>query len=141
NATQTVVTSTGTPSLAGTSVTFTATASVPGGGPTPSGSVQFKDGSTDLGTSQTLSSGQAQVDTSSLTPGQHSITADYSSDSANFNGSASTAFTQTVVEAPSITSDDHTTFTAGSLGSFPVTTTGYPAPSLSETGTLPDGVT
>src|SRR5205807_1215599 len=43
--------------------------------------------------------------------------------------------------APSITSDDHTTFTAGSLGSFTVTTTGYPAPSLSETGTLPDGVT
>ena len=42
---------------------------------------------------------------------------------------------------PAITSADHTTFTVGTPGSFTVTATGHPAPSLSETGTLPAGVT
>ena len=50
-------------------------------------------------------------------------------------------FTLTVDQAPAITSANNTTFTAGSAGSFTVTTTGYPAPSLSETGTLPAGLT
>ena len=35
----------------------------------------------------------------------------------------------------------HTTFTAGSAGSFTVTTSGSPTPSISETGALPSGVT
>ena len=43
--------------------------------------------------------------------------------------------------APSVTSADHTTFTAGSAGSFTVTTSGSPTPSISETGALPSGVT
>jgi hypothetical protein len=44
-------------------------------------------------------------------------------------------------EAPTITSADATTFAVGSSGSFTVTATGTPAPSLSMTGTLPSGVT
>ncbi len=43
--------------------------------------------------------------------------------------------------APAITSASSTTFTAGTAGSFTVTTTGTPTPSLSETGTLPSGIT
>ena len=43
--------------------------------------------------------------------------------------------------APAITSANQTTFTVGAAGSFTVDTTGVPAPSLTETGTLPSGVT
>jgi hypothetical protein len=43
--------------------------------------------------------------------------------------------------APSITSANSTTFTVGTAGSFTVTTTGAPTPSLTETGALPGGVT
>lgn len=54
---------------------------------------------------------------------------------------ATQSFTLTVTEAPSITSADHATFTAGSAGTFTVTTTGHPGASLSESGALPSGVT
>ncbi len=53
---------------------------------------------------------------------------------------ASQSFTLTVDAAPTITSADNTTFTAGSAGTFTVTTAGAPAPALSETGALPTGV-
>jgi hypothetical protein len=43
--------------------------------------------------------------------------------------------------APAITSANNTTFTVGSAGTFMVTTTGVPAPSLSAAGNLPGGVT
>ncbi len=42
---------------------------------------------------------------------------------------------------PAITSDVYTTFNVGTAGDFPVTTTGFPTPTLSESGTLPSGVT
>ena len=42
---------------------------------------------------------------------------------------------------PVITSANSTTFTVGTAGSFTVTTTGFPTPTLTETGTLPSGVT
>src|SRR6185437_2417550 len=54
------------------------------------------------------------------------------------------SFTLTVNPAnqpPSITSASSTTFTAGTAANFTVTTTGMPSPALSETGTLPSGVT
>jgi hypothetical protein len=50
-------------------------------------------------------------------------------------------FTLTVNQAPAITSADDTTFIVGSAGSFTITSTGYPSATLSETGTLPSGVT
>jgi hypothetical protein len=50
-------------------------------------------------------------------------------------------FTLTVDQSPSFTSANNTTFTEGSAGAFSVTTTGLPAPSLTESGTLPAGVT
>jgi hypothetical protein len=59
-------------------------------------------------------------------------------------GSISTsAATLTVNNAtpPTITSGNSATFTAGQFGSFPATATGFPTPSLTESGPLPSGVT
>jgi hypothetical protein len=54
---------------------------------------------------------------------------------------ASQSFTLTIDEAGSITSADHVTFQVATSNTFSVTTVGYPAPSLSESGALPTGVT
>ena len=62
------------------------------------------------------------------------------------NGVGSNAtqnFTLTVqpyTAAPYISSDNGATFTVGAAGSFAVTATGGPTPTLSESGTLPSGV-
>jgi sugar lactone lactonase YvrE len=47
---------------------------------------------------------------------------------------------QMVEQAPAITSADVTTFSTGAVGSFAITATGFPTPTLSEVGALPDGV-
>src|SRR5260370_1297759 len=47
-------------------------------------------------------------------------------------------FTLTVNQAPAITSVNATTFQVGVAGTFTVTTTGFPTPSIAESGTLPD---
>ena len=54
---------------------------------------------------------------------------------------ATQSFTLTVDAAPAITSAATTTFNVGSAGTFTVTSTGNPTASLSESGTLPAGVT
>jgi uncharacterized protein YegP (UPF0339 family) len=59
----------------------------------------------------------------------------------NTFGTATETYTLKVDEAPAITSVNNTTATIGSALSFQVTSTGYPAPSYSYTGTLPSGVT
>jgi hypothetical protein len=76
------------------SVTFTATVSSAVAGVTPTGNVTFFDGATSLGTVN-LVNGGATVSTSTLTVGDHRITAIYNSDT-NFSGSGSTPLTQTV---------------------------------------------
>src|SRR5258708_24151735 len=141
----TAVTSRVNPSLSGQSVTFTATVSVtaPGSG-TPTVTVQFKDGASNLGTAQNVSTTNgvttATFSTSALAVGSHSITAVYSGDS-NFGTSTSSALTQTVDALPVITSANATTFGEGMTGTFTVTSTGFPTPALSESGSLPSGVT
>jgi hypothetical protein len=42
---------------------------------------------------------------------------------------------------PSITSSDAASFTDGNAGSFTVTASGFPVPALTESGTLPSGIT
>jgi len=54
---------------------------------------------------------------------------------------ATQSFTLGVDQAPAITSGDHTTFRVADAGSFQVSATGYPAPTFTETGPLPKGVT
>jgi len=50
------------------------------------------------------------------------------------------SFTLTVNAVPTITSANKVTFSVGNAGNFTVRTTGSPAPALTETGTLPNGV-
>jgi hypothetical protein len=93
--TSTAVTSSTNPTVFGQSTTFTATvsASSPGSG-TPTGTVEFDDSGVSIG-SGTLSGGSATFSTSSLSVGNHTITASYSGD-FNFSASTSAAITQTV---------------------------------------------
>jgi hypothetical protein len=53
---------------------------------------------------------------------------------------ATQTFTLSVGEAPVIVQVSNPTFTVGQNGSITVTTTGFPAPALSESGPLPGGV-
>jgi|SRR5690242_9365717 len=60
---------------------------------------------------------------------------------ANGSGSpVSQSFTLTIDQASTITSPNNTAFTVGTPGSFAVITTGFPTPTLTETGALPNGV-
>jgi alpha-tubulin suppressor-like RCC1 family protein len=60
---------------------------------------------------------------------------------ASTSGTATRSFILKIDEAPAITSANSTTVTIGYIFSFPVITTGYPAPKVTESGTLPKGVT
>jgi YVTN family beta-propeller protein len=93
--TTTAVASSVNPSVAGQPVTFTATVSTvaPGAG-TPTGMVTFFDGGNSIGTG-TLGGSMATFQTSALTAGPHSITAQYSGDS-NFVSSTSAGLSQMV---------------------------------------------
>ena len=51
------------------------------------------------------------------------------------------AFTLTVNQAPAITSANNTTFTRNVAGSFSITATGVPVPTVTVTGALPAGIT
>jgi YDG domain-containing protein/Big-like domain-containing protein/MBG domain-containing protein len=117
----------------GASVTFTATV---GGGPSPTGTVQFKDGAANLGALQTLSGGTASVTTSALTSGAHTITAVYSGD-ANFGGSTSPNFGHTVNPASTTTvlSSSVNPSTFGQSISLSATVTG-PSGSGTPTGSI-----
>jgi uncharacterized repeat protein (TIGR01451 family) len=86
-ATSTAVSSSANPSNSGQNVTFTATVTSTAG--TPTGTVQFKDGGTNLGAPQVLSGGVATFSTTGLSAGVHTITAEYSGD-VNFLASTGT---------------------------------------------------
>jgi Big-like domain-containing protein/NHL repeat-containing protein len=106
-ATTTAVTSSKNPALTTDSVTFTATVTQASGTTKPSGTVQFKDGTTNIGTPVTLANGTATSTGQTLTAGTHQITAVYTPADATFTGSTSPALTQTInaptTNAPVIT--------------------------------------
>ena len=86
----------------------------------------------DSGTQVTATSppGTGTVDITVTTPAGTSATA------------AADQYTYTTATAaPAITSANTATFTAGTAGTFTVTTTGFPTASIKETGALPAGVT
>lgn len=139
--------SSGSPSISGTSVTFTSdlTTKVRGLTAAPTGTVSFYDGTTKLG-SGTIASEQAIFATSSLAVGTHSITAHYDGD-ANFVPSISAAVNQ-VVPLPTYTvsaSPTTQTVKAGTSASYTITLTpseGYNGTvTISCPATLPTGVT
>ena len=136
--TTTAVTSSVNPSQFNQGVTFTATVSSASG--TPTGTVTFFNGSTQLGVS-TLSAGKATFVSSALAFGGDKITASFGG-SVTFAASTSSVLTQTVVKANTITtliaSPDPSgilhpvTFTATVTGEFG----GNPAGTVSfQTGT------
>jgi hypothetical protein len=89
-ASTTTLSSSANPSASGQNVTFTATVSPSAA----TGTVQFFDGATSLGTVP-LSGGKATLSTSALLVGPHSITANYNGDT-NYAGSTSSVLPQTV---------------------------------------------
>ena len=99
-ASTTTVTSSLNPSTFGQSVTFTATVSSTSG--TPTGTVTFFDGATNIGTG-TLSGNTATFATSTLTTGSHSITATYNGNASYAASTSTPALTQVVNAAPPAT--------------------------------------
>ena len=65
----------------------------------------------------------------------------YKRQAKNSAGTITQNFTLTVDQAPAITSGASTTFTVGTAGSFNVTASGFPKPGITESGSLPSGVT
>ena len=82
--------------VSGTSDTFTATITTPG--PSPTGTITFKDGTTNIATVN-VTGGVGTFGTSTLSVGTHTITAVYSGDSPNA-GSTSTSVSVVVSTPP-----------------------------------------
>jgi Bacterial Ig-like domain (group 3) len=94
--TQTLLSSSVNPSVAGQSVTFTAIVSAAAS--TPNGTVQFMVNGVAVGTTVSLNaSGQATYSTTALADGSSSVTADYEGSSA-FTSSTSAAVAQSVLD-------------------------------------------
>lgn len=136
--TTTTLTSSSSTSVHGQSVTFTAVvAAVPPGGGTPAGTVDFMDGTTQVGTGALDSTGTATFSTSSLSVGTHSITAVYPGDT-NYITSTSSALSHVVNQATTTT-----TLTSGTNPSVygqSVTFTAVVAPVSPGAGTPPGTV-
>jgi len=145
DATRTAVSSSINPSVYGQSVTFTATvtASAPGSG-TPTGTVTFYDGSTQLGTGTLNSSSSATLAIATLGAGTHTITATYGGDT-NFLTSTSATFTQTVNQDATQTAltSSHNPSVYGQSVTFTATVTASSPGSGTPTGSVEfyDGTT
>jgi hypothetical protein len=105
------------PAIVGQMVALTAmvSAKAPGAG-MPTGRVQFKDGSTVIGTADLDSSGMATMQTTKLTAGTHAITASYGGD-GNFMTSTA-ALSETVASGYSLivtNAADPATLVSGTL--------------------------
>lgn len=140
--TETVLSQSAASSTFGDSVTFTADASVVGGGET-AGTIQFKDGATDLGTAQTVNaSGIASFTTSSLALNSHSITAVFTpTNTAGFNASTSNAVTHTVNAIATTTTLTSNSGVSGTQQYSPAVFTATVSPAVAGTVTFKEGAT
>ncbi len=122
----------GTTFLAGSPGTFSITTS---GNPTPAISFTgtLPTGVTLTGNGTATLSGTPAAGTGGIYP--IAITA-----SNGGSGNATQNFVLTVNQAPAITSVNNAPFTAGSFGTFTVTTTGFPFSAITQTGALPSGI-
>jgi hypothetical protein len=104
SASATVVASSQTSSTFGQALTFTAAVSPSGSGNgIPSGSINFTDGVTLLGTATLDNTGKSTFTTSTLSVGTHNVAAVYAGDS-NFSSSSSTPLQQIVSKGNTSTS-------------------------------------
>ena len=129
----------------GSAVTYTAiVAPVAPGTGTPTGTVTFSNGAGPIAGCEAESLSLGSPDTASCSTshgnvgGSEEITASYSGD-GNY-ATSSGSIKETVDAAAAFTSANATTFTKGEPGSFTVTATGTPSPTITESGTLPEGV-
>lgn len=116
DSTTTLTSSPPSPTVFGQTVTFTAT--VTGGGATPTGQVTFKDGAATIGT-ETLVGGVATLSKSDLSVGTHTITAVYGGDS-NYAGSSDST-SHTVDKANTTTTIDSVNPVSPTVVGQPVT--------------------
>ncbi|MFO0847346.1 MAG: Ig-like domain repeat protein [Gemmataceae bacterium] len=126
--TQTALVSNRNPSVYGDAVTFTATVSASAG--TPTGTVTFYDGATQIGSPVTLDATlQASITTSTLAAFDHTVTAKYNG-AAGFAASTSPAVTQVVGKAVPVTTltANPTAVTAGGAVTLTATVTGPGGP-------------
>jgi MYXO-CTERM domain-containing protein len=126
-ATSTLLASGSNPAIVGDSVTFTAKVATTGAGAgTPTGTVNFREGATLLGPG-TLIAGIATFATSTLTVGNHTITADYVT-STSFAASTSNDIAQVInkdgVTAKIVSSLNPSTFGADVTFTATITSTG-----------------
>jgi hypothetical protein len=122
--TTTTLASSANPAGLAASISFTAiVAGVGSSTPAPTGTVNFLDGATVLGSGTLNASGTTSFATSGLAQGSHSITAQYSGDS-NYQMSTSSALSQVVSAAPSFSlslSPATLTLAAGQSGTSTLT--------------------
>ncbi|MFC4588166.1 Ig-like domain-containing protein [Sphaerisporangium corydalis] len=104
-ATTTTLTSSQNPSKKGQSVSFTATVTATGSAIVPTGTVIWRDGSVNVGTSQLEGVAQSTFSMSSMTEGTHNLTAFYQGN-VTFDPSTSQVLIQKVDEAKKEVSDD-----------------------------------
>lgn len=101
NTTTTLAASKPSPQVEGTPIDFTATVTQAKGTDKPTGTVQFKDGATNLGTPVVVdAAGKATLTSSNLAVGSHSITAEYIPADGAFNGSTSVALPYEITAKP-----------------------------------------
>ncbi len=91
--------------------------------------------------SKFITGATAPITVTSLTNGVAYTCVVTARNSAGSGAASSPPAPVTPASVPAITSANTTTFTVGTPGTFTVTVTGAPVPTLSQTGTLPNGVT
>jgi hypothetical protein len=123
--TQTAITSSQNPSILNQTVVFSATVTtVAAGGGTPTGSVQFKIGGSNVGAPVMLSNGVAAINTATLPPGllpvgTHSVQAAYTPDSDTYTASTG-SFQQQVTYAICPLIPQNPPFAVKSGATFPI---------------------
>ncbi|EGP06553.1 hypothetical protein CSIRO_3809 [Bradyrhizobiaceae bacterium SG-6C] len=143
NASLTEIQSSGSPSIAGQSVTFTTTMTGTASNGTPNGTVTFDFGDGTAATPVTLSGGTASISHTYATAGNKTVTANYGGDGSNYVAS-SASMTQTVNKAASSPGLNITPSPAvvGQASTFSVTVTGasgVPTPTGTATINFGDG--
>jgi Putative Ig domain len=133
NVAPTITSASSATAIVGTAFSFTVTTTgAPAAALTESGALPTGITFTDNGNGTATIAGTAATGTGGSYP--ITITA------ANGVGGTTQGFTLGVPEAPTITSPATATFSTGVAGTYTVTTTGYPAATITETGTLPSGM-
>jgi len=125
--TVTTLSSSQNPASVGTSITFTAGVALTSTGSAPTGSVNFMDGTTILGTAVLNGASVATFSTSSLSIGQHTITAVYAGD-ANSSPSTSPAVVESLKQSTTLAlATSANSISAGTAVTFTATVTGSSA--------------